>query len=119
MSIAEKELTENGPLQREARAPAAMKALVHHGPGKRAWEAKPRPTITDAADAIVRITTSTICGADLHMLKGDLPAVTDVRILGHEGIGIVENVGPSVISFRVGDSVLSSCITAWDVSRVL
>ena len=70
-----------------------MKALVYHGPGKRAWEDKPRPTIKDPGDAIVRITTSTICGTDLHILKGDLPAVTDGRILGHEGIGVVEQVG--------------------------
>ena len=62
-----------------------MKALVYHGPGKRAWEDKPRPAIQDPGDAIVRITTSTICGTDLHILKGDLPAVTDGRILGHEG----------------------------------
>ena len=70
-----------------------MKALVYHGPGKRAWENKPRPVIKDPGDAIVRITTSTICGTDLHILKGDLPAVTDGRILGHEGIGVVEQVG--------------------------
>ena len=89
-----------------------MKALVYHGPGKRAWEEKPRPTIKDAADAIVRITTSTICGTDLHILKGDLPTVTDGRILGHEGIGIVEEVGPGVSSFKKGDKVLISCVTA-------
>ncbi len=67
-----------------------MKALVYHGPAQRAWEDKPRPIIQDAGDAIVRITTSTICGTDLHILKGDLPAVIDGRILGHEGIGVVE-----------------------------
>src|SRR5450759_2207819 len=89
-----------------------MKALIFHGPGKRAWEDKPRPTIKDATDAIVRITTSTICGTDLHILKGDLPTVTDGRILGHEGIGIVEEVGPGVSSFKKGDKVLISCVTA-------
>ena len=89
-----------------------MKALVYHGPGKRAWEEKPQPTITDASDAVVRITTSTICGTDLHILKGDLPAVTDGRILGHEGIGIVESVGPGVTSVRAGDKVLISCVTS-------
>jgi len=89
-----------------------MKALVYHGPGKRAWEDKPRPVIQHPADAIVRITTSTICGTDLHILKGDLPAVTDGRILGHEGIGIVEQVGPGVSEFRVGDKVIISCVTA-------
>ena len=91
---------------------STMKALVYHGPGKRAWEEKPRPAVKDPADAIVRITTSTICGTDLHILKGDVPTVTDGRILGHEGIGIVEEVGPSVSSFKKGDKVLISCVTA-------
>ncbi len=89
-----------------------MKALVYHGPGKPAWEDKPRPTIQHVGDAIVRITTSTICGTDLHILKGDLPAVTDGRILGHEGIGIVEDVGSGVSEFHVGDKVIISCVTA-------
>jgi alcohol dehydrogenase len=89
-----------------------MKALVFHGPGRRAWEDKPRPTIKDATDAIVRITTSTICGTDLHILKGDVPTVTDGRILGHEGVGVVEEVGGAVSSFHKGDAVLISCITA-------
>ena len=89
-----------------------MKALVFHGPGRRAWEDKPRPTIKDAADAIVRITTTTICGTDLHILKGDVPAITDGRILGHEGVGVVEEVGAAVSVFHKGDVVLISCITA-------
>ncbi len=89
-----------------------MKALVYHGPGKRAWEDKPRPAIQDPSDAIVRITTSTICGTDLHILKGDLPAVTDGRILGHEGIGVVEQVGTGVSEFQVGDKVIISCVSA-------
>lgn len=89
-----------------------MKALVYHGPGKRAWEDKPRPTIKEPGDAIVRITSSTICGTDLHILKGDLPAVIDGRILGHEGIGVVEEVGPGVSEFHVGDKVIISCVTA-------
>src|SRR3984885_9680956 len=89
-----------------------MKALVYHGPGKRAWEDKPRPAIREPGDAIVRITTSTICGTDLHILKGDLPAVTDGRILGHEGIGVVEQVGTGVSEFHVGDKVIISCVTA-------
>src|ERR1035438_7763968 len=94
------------------RSTAAMKAMVYHGPGKCAWEAKPRPTIQDPTDAIVRITTSTICGTDLHILKGDLPAVTDGRILGHEGIGIIEQIGADVSDFHVGDEVIISCVTA-------
>lgn len=89
-----------------------MKALVYHGPGTRAWEEKPQPTLADASDAVVRITTSTICGTDLHILKGDVPTVTDGRILGHEGIGIVESVGAGVTSVRAGDKVLISCVTA-------
>lgn len=91
---------------------AAMKALVFHGPGKRAWEDKPRPAIRDASDAIVRLTTATICGTDLHILKGDVPSVTDGRILGHEGIGVIEQVGPAVSGFHVGERVLISCVTA-------
>jgi alcohol dehydrogenase len=89
-----------------------MKALVYHGPGQRAWEEKPTPRIREAGDAIIRITTSTICGTDLHILKGDVPSVTDGRILGHEGIGVIETVGSGVTSFHVGDKVLISCITS-------
>ena len=89
-----------------------MKALVYHGPGQRAWEEKPRPTIQNATDAVVRVTTSTICGTDLHILKGDVPSVTPGRILGHEGIGIVHETGTAVTTVRRGDRVLISCITA-------
>jgi alcohol dehydrogenase len=112
MNTAEQELT-NGRLPGSVtgRGPT-MKALVYHGPGQRAWEEKPRPMIVDAPDAIVRVTTTTICGTDLHILKGDLPAVVDGRILGHEGLGVVESVGPGVSSFRAGDKVLISCVTA-------
>src|ERR1700704_4187307 len=90
----------------------SMKALVYHGPGKCTWEDKLRPIIKDPGDAIVRLTTSTICGTDLHILKGDLPAVADGRILGHEGVGVVEDVGTGVSEFHVGDRVIISCITA-------
>ncbi len=89
-----------------------MKALVFHGAGKRAWEEKPKPSIKDSTDAIVRITTSTICGTDLHIMKGDVPTVTDGRILGHEGIGIIDAAGPGVTTFKKGDRVLISCITS-------
>src|SRR6202165_5306902 len=82
-----------------------MKALVYHGPGKHAWEDKPRPAVQDPGDAIVRITTSTICGTDLHILKGDLPSVIDGRVLGHEGIGVVEQVGTGVSEFHIGEKV--------------
>ena len=111
MTIAELELTPTNTKALEAGI-TSMKALVYHGPGKRAWENKPLPTIQHPGDAIVRITTSTICGTDLHILKGDLPAVTEGRILGHEGIGIVEQVGPGVSEFHVGDRVIVSCVTA-------
>src|SRR5450432_2181215 len=109
MTTAELELTKSASMQNTSNT---MKALVYHGPGRRAWEDKPRPTIQDPSDAIVRITTSTICGTDLHILKGDLPAVIDGRILGHEGIGIVEQVGTGVSEFKVGDKVIISCVTA-------
>jgi alcohol dehydrogenase len=89
-----------------------MKALVYHGPGKRAWEDNPHPALKDPGDAIVRITTSTICGTDLHILKGDLPSVTEGRILGHEGIGVIEQVGAGVSEFHVGEKVIISCISA-------
>jgi alcohol dehydrogenase len=89
-----------------------MKALVYHGPGKCAWEDKPRPAIQEAGDAIVRITTSTICGTDLHILKGDLPSVIEGRTLGHEGIAVIDQVGAAVSEFNVGDKVIISCITA-------
>lgn len=89
-----------------------MKALVYHGPGKKAWEDVPDPEIIDPTDVIVRIDTTTICGTDLHILKGDVPAVTDGRILGHEGVGTVTEVGAAVSSVAVGDRVIISCISA-------
>jgi alcohol dehydrogenase len=89
-----------------------MKALVYHGPGKRSWEEKPKPGIQQSSDAIVRILRTTICGTDLHILKGHVPTVTDGRILGHEGLGVVEEVGSAVSSFKKGDGVLVSCISA-------
>jgi alcohol dehydrogenase len=89
-----------------------MKALVYHGPNQKAWEEKPKPTIQQPADAIVRITKTTICGTDLHILKGDVPEVIDGRILGHEGVGIIEEAGASVTNFKKGDHVLISCITS-------
>ena len=89
-----------------------MKALVYGGPGQRAWQAKPKPLVRDPGDAVVRITTSTICGTDLHIMKGDVPTVTAGRTLGHEGVGIIDAVGPLVSRFREGDRVLISCISA-------
>ncbi len=89
-----------------------MKALVYRGPGKKALEDHPRPGITAPGDAIVKITKTTICGTDLHILKGDVPTCQPGRILGHEGVGVVEAVGPAVTAFKPGDRVLISCITA-------
>lgn len=89
-----------------------MKALVYHGPGKRAYEDKPKPKVQEPTDAVVKITKTTICGTDLHIMKGDVPTVTDGRTLGHEGVGIVEEVGGGVSNFKIGDPVLISCITA-------
>ncbi|MFW0792305.1 alcohol dehydrogenase catalytic domain-containing protein [Gordonia sp. CPCC 205515] len=88
-----------------------MKALVYHGPGNKSWETVPDPTIQDPTDAIVKVETTTICGTDLHILKGDVPAVTDGRILGHEGVGVVTEVGPECAKVKVGDRVIISCVT--------
>ena len=89
-----------------------MKGLVFHGPNSLALEDRPKPTIIQATDAIVRITTTTICGTDLHIQKGDVPTIADGRILGHEGVGIIEEVGKNVLGFHKGDKVLISLITS-------
>jgi len=89
-----------------------MKALVYHGVGKKAWEEKPKPTINKTTDAVVKILKTTICGTDLHIMKGDMPAVVAGRILGHEGVGIIEEVGTSVSNFKKGDHVIISCVTS-------
>ncbi|CAN7456073.1 zinc-dependent alcohol dehydrogenase family protein [Knoellia sp. LjRoot47] len=94
-----------------------MKALVYHGPGQKAWEEVPDPTIVDDTDAIVRVDAVTICGTDLHILKGDVPAVTDGRTLGHEAVGTVIEVGSSVRNVKPGDRVLVSCITSCGACR--
>lgn len=89
-----------------------MKALVFHGPNNIALEDRARPKIMEATDAIVCITTTTICGTDLHILKGDVPTISDGRILGHEGVGIIEEAGKDVLNFKKGDKVLISLITS-------
>jgi alcohol dehydrogenase len=91
---------------------STMKALVYHGLGKKAFEDHPKPAIAAPADAIVKITKTTICGTDLHILKGDLPSCKPGRILGHEGVGIIDSVGPAVTAFKAGDRVLISCVSA-------
>jgi len=89
-----------------------MQALVYSGPGKRALLDKPKPEISKPTDAVVRVTKTTICGTDLHILKGDLPTVKPGRILGHEGVGVVDRIGSAVSSFKVGDEVIISCVSA-------
>src|SRR6476661_1158619 len=89
-----------------------MKALVYHGPGQRSWDSVPDPTIVDPTDAIVHIDSSTICGSDLHILKGDVPEVTAGTILGHEAVGTVVEIGAAVTTIAPGDRVLLSCITS-------
>jgi alcohol dehydrogenase len=89
-----------------------MKALVYHGPGANAWEEVARPELGADTDAIVRVDTTTICGTDLHILKGDVPAVTDGRVLGHEAVGTVVELGAAVRNMAVADRVLVSCISA-------
>jgi alcohol dehydrogenase len=91
---------------------ATMKALVYHGPAVKDWEDVPDPVIRDDTDAIVRVESTTICGTDLHILKGDTPEVSAGRILGHEAVGTIEAVGTGVKSVRPGDRVLVSCISA-------
>jgi alcohol dehydrogenase len=89
-----------------------MKALVYHGPGERSWDVVPDPVIQDPTDAIVRIDSATICGTDLHILKGDVPEVTPGTILGHEAVGTIVEVGSAVTTVAPGDRVLVSCITS-------
>lgn len=89
-----------------------MRALVYHGPGSKSWEDVADPAVQRDTDAVVRVDAVTICGTDLHILKGDVPAVTDGRILGHEAVGTVVEVGAGVKNVRVGDRVVVSCITA-------
>src|SRR3569833_2291258 len=89
-----------------------MKALVYYGPGKRTWEDVPDPAVQDPEDAVVRVDGVTICGTDLHILRGDVPEVESGRVLGHEAVGTVTEVGPGVRTVRPGDRVLMSCISA-------
>src|SRR6187200_2809554 len=89
-----------------------MKAAVYTGPGRPSWEDVPKPVVVEPSDAVVRVDAVTICGTDLHILKGDVPEVTPGRVLGHEAVGTVVEVGPSLQRVAVGDRVLVSCITA-------
>ncbi len=89
-----------------------MKALVYHGPGERGWDTVDDPAIVDPTDAIVRIDTTTICGTDLHILKGDVPETLPGTILGHEAVGTIEEVGAGVTTVKPGDHVLMSCVSS-------
>ncbi|MBN8901121.1 MAG: alcohol dehydrogenase [Rhodospirillales bacterium 69-11] len=89
-----------------------MKALIYNGPGQKALEERPTPDIAAPTDAIVKIVKTTICGTDLHILKGDVPTCAPGRILGHEGVGVVEKIGAAVTAFNVGDRVIVSCISS-------
>ena len=89
-----------------------MKALVYHGPGQKSWESMPDPSPAEPTDIVVQVDTTTICGTDLHILKGDVPAVVDGRILGHEAVGTVTAVGSAVTSLAEGDRVLVPAITS-------
>ena len=88
-----------------------MKAVVYHGPGKRAWEEVPDATILEPTDVIARVDTTTICGTDLHILKGDVPEVEEGRILGHEAIGTITEVGSAVTDLKVGDRIIIPAVT--------
>jgi len=111
-STARRQATTAAGSPRQDPQPAQMKALVYHGPGRKAWEDHARPVVVEATDAIVRVTKTTICGTDLHILKGDLPSCVPGRILGHEGVGVVDSVGAAVTAFKAGDRVLISCVSA-------
>jgi alcohol dehydrogenase len=89
-----------------------MKALIYHGPGERAWEDVAKPQIEQPTDVIVQVDTTTICGTDLHIMKGDVPAVTDGRVLGHEGVGTITEAGDGVKTLAVDDRVIISCVTS-------
>lgn len=94
-----------------------MKAIVYQGPGEFQYQDVEKPTLEKGTDAIVKVLKTTICGTDLHILKGDVPAVTKGRILGHEGIGIIEEVGAGVSHFKKGDKVIISCVTSCGTCR--
>jgi alcohol dehydrogenase len=115
--ISNKDARATGPslLKKEARAKGGsrtMQALVYRGPGKKSWEQTAKPVLEENTDALVKIIKTTICGTDLHILKGEVPEVKEGRILGHEGVGIIEEVGSAVSHFKKGDHVIISCVTS-------
>jgi alcohol dehydrogenase len=99
-------------MSRDFKEYGSMKALIYQGPSKKSFGEREKPKITTPTDAIVKISKTTICGTDLHILKGDVPTCEPGRILGHEGVGVIETVGQAVSAFKPGDRVLISCISA-------
>ncbi len=89
-----------------------MNALVYKGPGQKSWEDVPNPVIQHPTDVIVKMVATTICGTDLHILKGDVPEVQEGRILGHEGIGVITEIGSGVTQLAVGDRVILACVSS-------
>ena len=89
-----------------------MKALVYRGPGQKSWEDVPSPKIQQPTDVIVKMVATTICGTDLHILTGDVPEVEVGRVLGHEGIGVVTEVGTGITQLNVGDRVILACVSS-------
>ena len=89
-----------------------MKALVYEGPGRKSWSEIADPIIEHDGDVIVRVDATTICGTDLHILKGDVPETTPGRVLGHEAVGTIVEVGSGVKTREIGQRVLVSCISA-------
>jgi alcohol dehydrogenase len=107
-----KQLPASDAIPKQTATKKTMKALVYYGAGKKSWEDKPVPVIQEPSDAVVRMLKTTICGTDLHILKGDVPEVKPGTVIGHEGVGIIEEVGSSVSNFKKGDHVLISCISS-------
>ena len=89
-----------------------MKALVYKGPGEKRWEEVPEPKLIESTDVIVRMVATTICGTDLHILNGDVPEVGPGRVLGHEGIGVITEIGSGVTQLDVGDRVILACVSS-------
>jgi alcohol dehydrogenase len=103
---------QSGAITQKVTTNKKIKALVYYGPGKKSWEEKSMPVIEKPTDALVKMSKTTICGTDLHILKGDVPEVKKGTTIGHEGVGIIEEVGTGVSNFKKGDHVLISCITS-------
>ncbi|MCL2489218.1 MAG: alcohol dehydrogenase catalytic domain-containing protein, partial [Propionibacteriaceae bacterium] len=92
-----------------------MKAMVYHGPNQKSWDDVADPSIIEPTDVIIQIDTTTICGSDLHILKGDTPEVAEGNIIGHEGVGTIVAVGSGVKKLKVGDRRVISCMTTCGV----